>query len=151
ERDFRRLRLRAGEHIDRLAGPVGIGNAADRTQRRRNAAGGGVPFEHARVADQNRIAGDANRAIACSLEADLRPEAGRSSRCNRDDRFFAPHVASADYFHGIRETWITSLAPSPPTDLIARSASLRPNVCVVTSSSGKRFEASCCNASSHAR
>src|SRR5262249_15450273 len=48
------------------------------------------------------------------------------------------------------EAWITSATPSPPTDLMARSTSLRPNLWVVTFSSGKRFEASCASASSHA-
>ena len=60
-------------------------------------------------------------------------------------------VPSAPYSHGINEAWITSLTPSPPTERMARSTSLSPNLWVVTSSSGKRWEASCASASSQAR
>ena len=55
------------------------------------------------------------------------------------------------YSHGISDAWITSGTPSLPTERIARSTSLRPNLCVVTFSSGKRFDASCASASSQAR
>src|SRR5262249_57453367 len=54
------------------------------------------------------------------------------------------------YSHGMSEAWITSGTPWPPTDLMARSTSLSPNLWVVTFSNGKRFEASCASASSHA-
>jgi DNA-binding beta-propeller fold protein YncE len=37
-------------------------------------------------------------------------------------------VATVRYFQGISEAWITSGTPCPPTDLIARSTSLRSNV-----------------------
>src|SRR5262249_38192954 len=57
----------------------------------------------------------------------------------------------ASHSHGISEAWITSLTPSPPTERIARSTSLRPKRCVVTSSTGKRLEAICARASSQAR
>src|SRR5215472_3641425 len=59
-----------------------------------------------------------------------------------------PHPPA--YFQGIREAWITSGTPLPPTDLMARSTSRNPKLWVVTFSSGKRCEASCCRASSHA-
>ena len=42
-------------------------------------------------------------------------------------------------------------APWPPTERMARSTSFRPKRCVVTFSSGKRFEAICSSASSQAR
>src|SRR5690606_18586315 len=54
-------------------------------------------------------------------------------------------------FHGNSETWITSSSSSPPTALIARSVSPRPNVWVVSKSSGYRCAASCSSASSQAR
>src|SRR6267154_4945541 len=54
-------------------------------------------------------------------------------------------------FQGATETWITSSAPFPATDLIAQSTSLKPNVCVIAFSSGKRCEESCFSASSQAR
>ena len=62
-------------------------------------------------------------------------------------RSFVSTAAGAEashYCHGISDAWITSGTPWPPTDLMARSTSFRPNVWVVTFSSGKRFEASCC-------
>ena len=54
------------------------------------------------------------------------------------------------YIQGMREAWMTSGTPWPPTDLIARSTSFNAKRCVVTFSSGKRFEASWASASSHA-
>src|SRR4026209_160006 len=45
---------------------------------------------------------------------------------------------------------MTSCTPWPPTDLMARSTSFNPKVWVVTFSSGKRCDASCCSASSQA-
>src|SRR5581483_10567330 len=57
------------------------------------------------------------------------------------------HAASS---HGMSEAWITSGTPFPPTERIARSTSLSPKRCVVTFSSGKRRDASCARASSHA-
>jgi hypothetical protein len=51
---------------------------------------------------------------------------------------------------GMREAWITSGTPWPPTDLIARSTSFSGKRCVVTLSRAKRFDASCCSASSQA-
>src|SRR5258707_13519796 len=54
------------------------------------------------------------------------------------------------YSHGISEAWITSGTPWPPTDLIARSTSFKPNRCVVTFSTGKRLDASCATATSQA-
>src|SRR4051812_18133362 len=69
--------------------------------------------------------------------ADFRAERGRK----RDDL----------YSHGMSEAWITSGTPCPPTDLIARSTSFRPKRWVVIFSSGKRFDANCASASSHAR
>ena len=57
---------------------------------------------------------------------------------------------SAAHNHGISEAWITSGTPLPPTERMARSTSLSPNLWVVTSSSGKRLEASCSSASSQA-
>src|SRR5437762_3065025 len=84
-------------------------------------------------------------AVERGLEADLRPNAGRIASGNDDLGSCARHGDA--YSHGISEAWITSGTPSPPTDLMARSTSFNPNRCVVTSSSGKRFEASCANAS----
>ncbi len=52
--------------------------------------------------------------------------------------------------HGISDAWITSGTPLPPTERMARSTSLSPNLCVVIISSGKRLEASCSSASSQA-
>lgn len=40
---------------------------------------------------------------------------------------------SPGYFHGMREAWITSGTPLPPTDLIARSTSFNPKVRYVDS------------------
>ena len=57
---------------------------------------------------------------------------------------------SAFYSHGISEAWITSGTPSLPTERMARSTSFKPNLCVVISSSGKRFDAICSSASSQA-
>ena len=64
-------------------------------------------------------------------------------------RLHRPRGSSA-HFQGMSDAWITSGTPWPPTDLMARSTSFSPKVCVVTFSSGKRFEASCCSASSQA-
>ena len=47
------------------------------------------------------------------------------------------------YFHGSSDAWITSGTPYPPTDLIARSTSFNPNLCVVIFSSGNRLDAIC--------
>ncbi len=59
-------------------------------------------------------------------------------------------VRRSPYIHGISDAWITSGTPSSPTERMARSTSLSPKRWVVTSSSGKRFEASCASASSQA-
>src|SRR5437660_11941742 len=64
-------------------------------------------------------------------------------------RHLHPHTPDAQV-HGISEAWITSGTPLPPTDLMARSTSFKGKRCVVIFSSGKRFEAIWCNASSHA-
>ena len=59
-------------------------------------------------------------------------------------------LAAHAHSHGISEAWITSGTPSLPTERMARSTSFKPNLCVVISSSGKRFDAICSSASSHA-
>src|SRR5262245_60419078 len=100
----------------------------------------------------------ANRRVERGLEADLRPDAGGVAGCDGDFRLIAHARArlrlhgdgSLPYCHGISEAWITSGTPSPPTDLMARSTSLNPNLWVVTFSSGKRLDASCAKASSQA-
>ncbi len=61
------------------------------------------------------------------------------------------HVSAGNiHSHGSSEAWITSGRPSPPTERMARSTSFNPKRWVVTSSSGKRFEANCASASSQA-
>src|SRR2546430_13023655 len=92
----------------------------------------------------------------------LPPAAGAAS-ISRGKRFVAHawtpifHIGGAErmreggfYSQGMSDAWITSGTPWPPTDLMARSTSFSPNLWVVTFSSGKRFEASCASASSHA-
>src|SRR5262249_238895 len=205
------IRLGAAEHVDSVAGPVGIGGARDHAQVGRDAARRSMAFEHAGIADHDRIAGVAHGGIERSLEADLRSDARRIARGNGNSRFVAhawtpafyiggteqmrerlfipnpthvhilssprkrgpittasgiwvpayagttagkPHAKPikpiAFHSHGMREAWITSGTPWPPTDLMARSTSLSLNLWVVTLSNGKRFEASCASASSHA-
>ena len=90
-------------------------------------------------------------------------DARRIARGNGNSRFIAHAWTPVLYIggterlrerpvhsHGKSEAWITSGTPWPPTDLMARSTSLSPNLWVVTFSNGKRFEASCARASSHA-
>src|SRR5215813_13218953 len=157
------VRLRAAEHVDAVVGPVGIGGARDYAQLGGDGAGGGMPFKHAGVADHDRLAGVAHGGVKRSLETDLRSDARRIARGNGNSRFIAHawtpvfYIGGAErmreravYSHGMSEAWITSGTPWPPTDLMARSTSLSPNLWVVTFSNGKRFEASCARASSHA-
>src|SRR5262249_15285614 len=157
------VRLRAAEHVDAAVGPVGIAGPCDYAQLGRDGAGGGMPFEQVGVADHDRIAGVAPRGVRRSLEAGLRCHARRIARGNGNSRFVAHawtpvfYIGGAErmrerpvYSHGMSEAWITSGTPWPPTDLRARSTSLSPNLWVVTFSNGKRFEASCARASSHA-
>src|SRR5947209_17289235 len=122
-----------------------------------------MAFQHAGVADHDRLAGVAHRGVERSLETDLRSDARRITRGNGNSRFVAHawtpvfHIGGAErmreggfYSQGMSDAWITSGTPWPPTDLMARSTSLSPNLWVVIFSSGKRFEASCASASSHA-
>src|SRR5215831_12897868 len=95
------------------------------------------------VTHQNRMAGGAYGRIERGLDADLRPNARRVAGRDRND-------GVGSHSHGISEAWITSGTPCPPTERMARSTSLRPNLWVVTRSSGKRLEASCASASSQA-
>src|SRR5262249_23651963 len=157
------VRLRAAEHVDTVVGPVGIGGPRHHAQFGRDAAGGGLPFEHAGIADHERLAGVAHGGIERSLEADLRSDARRIARGDGNSRFVAHawtpvfYIGGAErmreravYSQGMSDAWITSGTPWPPTDLMARSTSLSPNLWVVTFSKGKRFEASCARASSQA-
>src|SRR5262249_24134907 len=157
------VRRRAAEPVDSVPGPVGIGGARDHAQLRRDAAGRGMPFQHAGIADHDRPAGEAHGGIERSFQADLRSAARRIARGAGNSRFIAHAWAPVFYIsgaqrlreravypHGMSEAWITSGTPWPPTDLMARSTSLSPNLWVVTFSNGNRFEASCASASSHA-
>src|SRR5207248_1771016 len=68
-----------------------------------------------------------------------------------DDGAVRAHDVPDDYScHGRRDTWITPSSTSPPTARIAVSTSSSPYSCVVSRSSGKRFDASCAIASSTA-
>src|SRR5262249_30233030 len=58
--------------------------------------------------------------------------------------------ALAPWRQGTSEAGRASGTSCPPTDRIARSTSFRPKRCVVTFSSGNRFDASWASASSHA-
>ncbi len=89
---------------------------------------------------------DRNRAPPFRVQQKWNPLRPASTRA---DNVSCPPGGSA-HVHGMSEAWITSGTPSPPTDLMARSTSLSPKRWVVTSSSGKRFEASCASASSQA-
>src|SRR5262249_41400058 len=80
------------------------------------------------------------RGLARGARARLHP--GPVARCG--------HGACGSYFQGIRDAWITSGTPWPPTERIARPTSFNPKAWVVIFSSGKRLEASCCSASSQA-
>ena len=80
-------------------------------------------------------------------ESDLGPDAGRIANRNRD---LESRSCIPCHSHGISEAWITSGTPSLPTERMARSTSFNPNLCVVISSSGKRFDAICSSASSQA-
>ena len=122
--------LRAGQDLDIGLEPAGLG----------------VALQQRGIAHDHRIASRAHGGIKRGLETDLRADAGRIAHGDRD---FDP--AAHLYSHGISEAWITSGTPSPPTALIALSTSFRPKRCVVTSSSGNRFDASCSSASSQAR
>ena len=126
--------------FSRCARPIRVGDLGDHVQVERDAAGLGVPLDHAWIAHHDRIAGVAHLAIERGLEADLRSDARRIARGDGDDC----------YCHGISDAWITSGTPWPPTDRMARSTSFSPKRWVVTFSSGKRFEASCSSASSQA-
>ena len=130
EAERRGFGLRAGQDVDIGLEPAGLGMA----------------LQQRGIAHDDRIASRAHGGIKRGLEADLRADAGRIAHRDRDFDL-AAHL----YSHGISEAWITSGTPSPPTALIALSTSFRPKRCVVTSSSGKRFDASCSSASSQAR
>src|SRR5262249_23578743 len=134
--------LRAVEHVDAVLPPVRIVDSTDHVQIDRDTAGPGVMPEHGGIAHQDRMAGCAHGRIERRLEADLRPDPRGIAGGDSDFRF---------YSHGINEAWITSGTPSPPTERMARSTSFSPNRWVVTSSSGKRLDASCSSASSQAR
>src|SRR6516165_3072521 len=139
------VRLRAAEHVDAAAGPVGLGDARDHAQLGRDAAGGGMPFQHAGIADHDRLAGVAHGGIERSPEADLWSDARRIARGDGNSRLVAHAWTPVLYIggterlrerpvhsHGKSEAWITSGTPWPPTDLMARSTSLSPNLWVVT-------------------
>src|SRR5205807_5999618 len=98
-------------------------------------------FQRAAIADDDRTADRLHLGVERGLERDLRANAARVAGGDRD---------ACGHFQGSREAWITSGTPWPPTDLMARSTSLSAKRCVVTFSSGKRLDASCCSASSQA-
>src|SRR5216684_3126308 len=99
-------------------------------------------LQRAAIADDDRPADRPHCGVERGLERDLRADAARVAGGDRDAR---------GHFQGSREAWITSGTPWPPTDLMARSTSLSAKRWVVTLSSGKRLDASCCRASSQAR
>src|SRR5262249_57783632 len=124
---------------------AGFGGRGVSAERGGDGAGGGMPFEQVGVADHDRIAGVAHGGIERSLETDLRSDARRIARGNGNSRFIAHawtpvfYIGGAErmreravYSQGMREAWITSGTPWPPTDLMARSTSFSPNLWVVT-------------------
>src|SRR6266545_5131745 len=116
----------AGRHADRDGAPRDVGTCIDRVDVRGQKAGARLRLV------------DGRDAVLCE--------------CVDDRSLSAADVPDDDaYFHGSSETWMTPFSTSPPTALIARSASSNPNSCVVSRWSGNRFEASCAIASSTAR
>ncbi len=79
--------LRTVEHIHRIAGPVRLADARNDAQLGRDSARCSMPCKKPRIADDHRMAGGAHRRIERSLQADLRPDAGRIAGRDRDDGF----------------------------------------------------------------
>src|SRR5262249_56015052 len=113
-----------------------------------------MPFQHAGIADHDRLAGVAHGGIKRSLQADLRSDACRVARGDGNSRLVAHawtpvfYIGGTEqmreravYCHGMREAWITSGTPWPPTDLMARSTSLRPTLSIFPFSTAKPFHA----------
>src|SRR5690242_6854603 len=90
------------------------------------------------------------RPLAKGIEERLAGHAGLAPRGRLQPGPVAREVHGEFYFQGMREAWITSGTPWPPTERMARSTSYSPNACVVIFSRGNRLEASCCRASSQA-
>src|SRR5688500_684478 len=134
----RRAPVRRADLADAQLARLELFSVNDANAIQRNAA----RLERAAIANHHRIADRAHLLVQRRLDRDLGTDAARIAGGDGD---FGLHC------QGMSEAWITSGTPCPPTDLIARSTSFRPKRWVVTFSSAKRFEASCCSASSQAR
>src|SRR6516225_3952702 len=86
-----------------FAGPVGIGGPRDHAQLGRDGAGCGMPFQHASIADHDRLAGVAHGGIKRSLEADLRSDACRVARGDGNSRLVAHAWTPVFYIGGIEQ------------------------------------------------
>ena len=145
DRGLRRVERGAAMHRGNLADlqlpGVELLSVENRNVSQGQTASSRMRFQRAAIADDDRTADRPHFRVERRLERDLRADAARVAGGDRDAR---------GHFQGSREAWITSGTPWPPTDLMARSTSLSPKRWVVILSSGKRFDASCCRASSQA-
>src|SRR5882724_10440799 len=79
----------AARPLAALLVPKSSAAMSDHAQLGRDAAGCEMPFEHAGIADHDRLAGVAHGGIERSFEADLRSDARRVARGDGNSRVVA--------------------------------------------------------------